>query len=89
MIRSPIDGVVIERNVDVGQTVAASLEAPVLYTIARDLRRLQVETFVDEADIGAVQPGQSVTFSVAAFPAWSSAAPSLRSGKRRRSSRTW
>ena len=52
VIRSPIDGVVIERNVDVGQTVAASLEAPVLYTIARDLRRLQVETFVDEADIG-------------------------------------
>jgi HlyD family secretion protein len=68
VIRSPIDGVVIERNVDVGQTVAASLEAPVLYTIARDLRRLQVETFVDEADIGAVQPGQSVSFTVAAFP---------------------
>ncbi|EWY40380.1 hemolysin secretion protein D [Skermanella stibiiresistens SB22] len=67
-IRSPIDGVVIERAVDVGQTVAASLEAPVLYTIARDLRRLQVETFVDEADIGAVQPGQSVTFGVSAFP---------------------
>ncbi|UEM22665.1 efflux RND transporter periplasmic adaptor subunit [Skermanella mucosa] len=67
-IRSPIDGVVIERNVDVGQTVAASLEAPVLYTIARDLRRLQVETFVDEADIGAVQPGQSVGFTVSAFP---------------------
>jgi HlyD family secretion protein len=68
VIRSPIDGVVIERNVDVGQTVAASLEAPVLFTIARDLRRLQVETFVDEADIGAVQPGQSVSFKVAAFP---------------------
>ncbi|WP_158044602.1 efflux RND transporter periplasmic adaptor subunit [Skermanella pratensis] len=67
-IRSPIDGVVIERNVDVGQTVAASLEAPVLYTIARDLRRLQVETFVDETDIGAVQPGQSVSFTVSAFP---------------------
>jgi HlyD family secretion protein len=68
IIRSPVDGVVISRNVDVGQTVAASLQAPVLFTIARDLRRLQLETAVDEADVGRVKLGQFAGFTVDAFP---------------------
>ena len=67
-IRSPISGVVISRNVDVGQTVAASLQAPTLFTIARDLRKMQVDVTVDEADIGAVKNGQSVVFRVDAYP---------------------
>ncbi len=68
IIRSPVNGVVIERNVDVGQTVAASLQAPILFTIAKDLRKMQVETSVDEADIGRLRLGQVATFSVDAFP---------------------
>jgi len=68
IIRSPVDGVVIERNVDVGQTVAASLQAPTLFTIAKDLRQMQVETSVDEADIGRTAVGQMATFTVDAFP---------------------
>ncbi len=68
IIRSPVDGVVIERNVDVGQTVAASLQAPTLFTIAKDLREMQVETSVDEADIGRTVAGQMATFTVDAFP---------------------
>lgn len=68
IIRSPVDGVVIERNVDVGQTVAASLQAPVLFNIAKDLLKMQVETSVDEADIGRIQVGQKATFTVDAFP---------------------
>jgi HlyD family secretion protein len=68
IIRSPVDGVVISRNVDVGQTVAASLQAPTLFTIAQDLREMQVEVSVDEADIGRIKEGQEVTFSVDAFP---------------------
>jgi len=68
IIRSPLDGVVIQRNVDIGQTVAASLQAPTLFTIAQDLRNMQVDTNVDEADIGRIQAGQRVTFSVDAFP---------------------
>lgn len=67
-IRAPISGVVISRNVDVGQTVAASLQAPTLFTIAQDLRKMQVQASVDEADIGNVQVGQSVTFRVDAYP---------------------
>ncbi|MCP5368917.1 MAG: efflux RND transporter periplasmic adaptor subunit [Hyphomicrobiales bacterium] len=67
-IRSPVDGVVIGRDVDIGQTVAASLQAPVLFTIAQDLRRMQVEISVDEADIGRVHEDQRVEFSVDAFP---------------------
>ncbi|MBI5168080.1 MAG: efflux RND transporter periplasmic adaptor subunit [Candidatus Eisenbacteria bacterium] len=67
-IRSPIDGVVIARSIDVGQTVAASLSAPKLFVIANDLRQMQVETKIDEADIGRIRPGLSVTFSVDAFP---------------------
>jgi HlyD family secretion protein len=67
-IRSPIDGIVVERNVDVGQTVATSLQSPTLLTIAEDLSRLQVETYVDETDIGRIAPGQRATFTVSAFP---------------------
>lgn len=68
VIRSPVDGVVIARNIDVGQTVAASLQAPVLFVIAKDLREMQVEVNVDEADIGSIRVGQSAEFSVDAFP---------------------
>ena len=68
VIRSPVDGVVIGRSVDIGQTVAASLQAPTLFTIAQDLREMQVDTSVDEADIGCIQVGQGTTFSVDAFP---------------------
>ncbi|MBF0407770.1 MAG: efflux RND transporter periplasmic adaptor subunit [Candidatus Riflebacteria bacterium] len=66
-IFSPIDGVIISRNVDVGQTVAASLQAPTLFTIANDLRKMQINTSVDEADIGMVKPEQRVTFTVDAY----------------------
>lgn len=67
-IRAPISGLVISRNVDVGQTVAASLQAPTLFTIANDLRKMQVQADVDEADIGSVKVGQPVTFRVDAYP---------------------
>ncbi|MCF8043950.1 MAG: efflux RND transporter periplasmic adaptor subunit [Desulfarculaceae bacterium] len=66
-IRSPIDGVVITRNVDVGQTVAATLQSPVLFTIAEDLSRMQVEVDVSEADVGQITRGQGVEFTVDAF----------------------
>ena len=68
IIRAPVDGTVILRNVDAGQTVAASLQAPVLFTIARDLRDMQVEAAIDEADVGRLSPGQPATFTVDAFP---------------------
>ncbi|NOR15285.1 MAG: efflux RND transporter periplasmic adaptor subunit [Candidatus Aminicenantes bacterium] len=68
IIKSPIDGVVISRNVNEGQTVASSLQAPVLFQIANDLTKMQVECSVDEADIGSVQEGQSVRFTVDAYP---------------------
>ncbi len=68
IIRSPVDGVVISRNVDIGQTVAASLQAPVLFTIAQDLSNMQVEVSVDEADIGQIIEAQRTTFSVDSFP---------------------
>ena len=67
-IVSPIDGVVISRSVDVGQTVAASLQAPVLFTIAEDLRKMQVNTNVAEADVGRLQPDMPAFFTVDAFP---------------------
>jgi HlyD family secretion protein len=67
-IKAPIDGVVIRRDVDVGQTVAASLTAPVLFTIAQDLRQVEVHVAVDEADVGRIRPGQEAQFTVAAFP---------------------
>lgn len=66
-IKAPIDGVVISRAVDVGQTVAASLSAPTIFTIANDLTKMQVQANVDEADIGKVQVGQEVKFSVDAY----------------------
>ncbi len=69
VIRSPVDGIVISRNVDVGQTVAASLQAPTLFTIANDLAKMEVHTSVDEADVGNVRDGQQVSFTVDAFPA--------------------
>ncbi|HBH01050.1 MAG TPA: HlyD family secretion protein [Candidatus Rokubacteria bacterium] len=67
-IRAPVDGVVVSRQVDVGQTVAASLQAPVLFTIAQDLTKMQVETSVDEADIGRIRLDDRATFTVDAFP---------------------
>lgn len=67
-IRAPIDGVVVARNVDVGQTVAASLQAPTLFTIAQDLTKMQVYTQTDESDVGQIQMGQPATFTVDAFP---------------------
>ena len=67
-IISPIDGIVISRNVDVGQTVAATFQAPTLFTIAQDLTRMQVDTNVAEADVGKVQPGMKATFTVDAYP---------------------
>jgi HlyD family secretion protein len=67
-IRAPIDGVVIDRAVDIGQTVAASLQAPVLFSIAQDLGEIQIEASVDEADIGSVRSGASAEFTVDAFP---------------------
>jgi HlyD family secretion protein len=66
-IRAPIDGVVISRSIDVGQTVAASLQAPQLFVLGNDLTRMQVETNIDEADIGQVRSGLPVTFTVDAF----------------------
>ena len=68
IIATPIDGVVINRAVDVGQTVAASFQAPTLFIIANDLTRMQVNASIDEADIGRVQAGQDVSFRVDAFP---------------------
>jgi len=67
-ITSPIDGVVISRSVDVGQTVAASLQAPVIFQIANDLTKMQIDSNVAEADVGTVQVGQDVEFTVDAFP---------------------
>ena len=67
-IKSPIDGIVISRNVDVGQTVAATMNAPVLFTIANDLAKMQIDAAVAEADIGTVEVDQAVEFTVDAFP---------------------
>jgi HlyD family secretion protein len=68
VIRAPIDGTVVARNVDVGQTVAASLQAPTLFTIAQDLTKMQVYAKTDESDVGGMRAGQKVTFKVDAFP---------------------
>ena len=67
-IRSPVDGVVVKRSVDTGQTVAASLQAPELFIIAKNLSDMQVETSIDEADVGRIAVGQKATFTVDAFP---------------------
>ena len=68
MIRSPIDGTVVARNVDVGQTVAASLQAPTIFTIAQDLTKMLVYAKTDESDVGNIKVGKQVTFKVDAFP---------------------
>jgi HlyD family secretion protein len=68
VIEAPIDGLVISRNVDVGQTVAASMQAPTLYILAADLTKMQVLANLDESDVGRIRPGQSVTFRVDAYP---------------------
>jgi HlyD family secretion protein len=69
VITAPIDGIVIQRSVDVGQTVAASMQAPTLFVIAADLTKMQVNANIDEADVGRIRPGQTVTFHVDAYPA--------------------
>ena len=68
VIQSPIDGLVISRNVDVGQTVAASMSAPTLFILAADLTKMQVLASLDESDVGRIRPGQAVRFRVDAFP---------------------
>lgn len=68
IIRAPIDGIVTQRSVDVGQTVAASMSAPTLFVIAADLTEMQVNANIDEADVGRIRPGQHVTFRVDAYP---------------------
>lgn len=68
VIYSPVNGIVLDRNVDPGQTVAASLQAPVLFTLAEDLTRMELQVDVDEADVGQVKAGQSAEFSVDAYP---------------------
>lgn len=67
-IRSPIDGVVVDRQYDIGQTVAASFQAPTLFTIAQDLTKMQVQADVDQSDIGRIRVGQSARFTVDAYP---------------------
>lgn len=67
-IVSPVDGIVVSRNVDVGQTVAASFQTPTLFTIAQDLTKMQIDTSVDEADIGRINKGMEVEFTVDAYP---------------------
>jgi HlyD family secretion protein len=67
-IKSPVNGIVVSRNVDVGQTVAASFQTPTLFTIAQDLTKMQIDTSVDEADIGKIRVGQDAGFTVDAYP---------------------
>ena len=67
-IRSPVDGVVVKRSVEVGQTVAASLQSPEIFVIARNLAEMQVETSIDESDVGRIEEGLEATFTVDAFP---------------------
>lgn len=68
VIRSPVDGVIINRNIDVGQTVAASFQTPTLFSIGQNLRAMQIDVTVDEADVGQIREGQTVDFSVDAYP---------------------
>src|SRR5512136_1537198 len=68
IIKSPVDGIVVSRNVDVGQTVAASFQTPTLFTIAQDLTKMEIDTSVDEADISRIRVGQQVTFTVDSYP---------------------
>src|SRR5262249_10228900 len=68
-IYSPIDGVVLDRKVSVGQTVAASFQTPVLFTLASDLGQMELDVDIDEADVGEVRPGAKASFTVDAYPA--------------------
>jgi HlyD family secretion protein len=68
VIRSPVDGVIINRSIDVGQTVAASFQTPTLFSIGQNLRNMQIDVTVDEADVGQIGEGQAVNFSVDAYP---------------------
>ena len=68
IIKSPVSGVVVSRNIDIGQTVAASFQTPTLFTIAQDLQRMQIDTSVAEADVGGIRVGQTVNFTVDAYP---------------------
>jgi len=68
VIRSPIDGIVVARSVDVGQTVAAAVQAPVLFTLATDLSHMQVSVEIDESDVAGIREGQRVTFEVESYP---------------------
>ena len=68
VIRSPVDGVVLTRKIEPGQTVAASMTAPELFTIAEDLSKMKIQLLVDESDIGQVKEGQNVSFTADAFP---------------------
>ncbi len=67
-IKSPVDGVVVQRSVELGQTVAASLQSPTLFLIADDLRRMEIAANIDETDVGRIKPGQRATFTVTAYP---------------------
>jgi HlyD family secretion protein len=67
-IRAPVDGIVVKKSVEPGQTVAASLQAPELFVIAQDLRRMQVDTSIDESEVGRIRVGQQATFNVDSFP---------------------
>jgi HlyD family secretion protein len=67
-IRSPVSGVIVQRNVELGQTVAASLQAPELFRIADDLRHMEIAANIDETDVGRIKPGQRVAFTVTAYP---------------------
>jgi HlyD family secretion protein len=67
-IRSPVSGVVVQRQVELGQTVAAALQSPTLFLVAEDLRQMEISANIDEADVGRIKPGQRTTFTVSAFP---------------------
>jgi HlyD family secretion protein len=68
VITSPVDGIVVSRNVDIGQTLESSVQAPVLFNIATDLRRMQLEVDIDESDIAGIDPGEEVSFEVESYP---------------------
>ena len=87
-IVSPIDGIIISRNIDVGNSVAATLSSPTLFEIGNDMTQMQIDASVAEADVGNVENGQQVDFSVDAFPNRSSTARSTRSATPRRPPRT-
>jgi HlyD family secretion protein len=89
VIRSPVDGVVIKRNIEVGQTVAASYQTPDLYQIAQDLRQMRIHTNVSEADVGLIRPGQVARFRSTPTPSASSKARWSSSGSTPPAPRAW